>query len=126
MNSRDYAKFKRLFVGPIMPRRIIKQRFYSVKERTPDIRPTLDKDDARRLWDRAAVKKYATPIWANADLINKIYEEAKHLTNTTGIKHEVDHIIPVRHPLVCGLHVETNLRVIPAVENLQKSNHYNF
>jgi hypothetical protein len=34
----------------------------------------------------------------------------------------VDHVIPLRHPLVCGLHAHTNLRVVPALVNLKKGN----
>lgn len=45
-------------------------------------------------------------------------------TKTTGIRWEVDHIVPLVHPQVCGLHVETNLRVIPAIENRRKGNRH--
>lgn len=122
MNSREYAKFKRLFVGPIMPRRIIKERFYNVVGSKSNPRPELEKNDIRKLWDGAAMRKYATPNWANKSAIEKLYEESRQLTKETGIKHEVDHIIPIKHPMVCGLHVESNLRVMPATENLKKSN----
>lgn len=124
MNSREYAKFKRLFVGPIMPRRIVKERFYSVIPQESNPKPVLEKGDIRKLWDRSAMHKYARPSWANKQLIDQLYSEAKRLTLETGIKHEVDHIIPIRHPSVCGLHVETNLRILPADINKKKSNFY--
>ena len=38
-----------------------------------------------------------------------------------GIFH-VDHLVPVTNPLVCSLHVHTNLRVASAVENRAKGN----
>jgi endogenous inhibitor of DNA gyrase (YacG/DUF329 family) len=63
-----------------------------------------------------------TPAWANLDAISAIYAESRRRTRETGIKHEVDHFYPVISPLVCGLHVETNLRVITAFENKSKSN----
>ena len=70
------------------------------------------------------MRKYATPKWANKKLIDQLYTEAKRLTLETGVNHEVDHIIPVRHPMVCGLHVENNLRILPAGTNNKKSNFY--
>lgn len=60
------------------------------------------------------------PKWANPKLIERYYVEARRLTQLTGIKHHVDHIVPLKGRLVCGLHVETNLRVITAIENLRK------
>jgi len=120
--SREYAKFKRMFVGPIMPKRIFNERYRSVSQSTRIPRPRLEHRDSRKIWDQSDVMKYARPKWANLEEIDKIYQTARRLTIETGIPHEVDHIVPIRHPLVCGLHVEYNLRVITAQENNKKSN----
>jgi len=36
----------------------------------------------------------------------------------------VDHIVPVNHPYVTGLHCEANLEIITVAKNEHKSNHY--
>lgn len=66
----------------------------------------------------------ATPLWASLDEMNKIYEQAKMLTITTGIKHQVDHIIPINGERVSGLHVLSNLQILTQAENVSKSNIY--
>jgi hypothetical protein len=71
---------------------------------------------------RKAKVAQATPLWANQGAIRAIYEEAERKTLETGVKHEVDHYFPLVSPVVCGLHVEFNLRVITAVENRRKAN----
>lgn len=65
---------------------------------------------------RSRLRK-ATPKWADKNKIKEIYASRKEGMH-------VDHIIPIRGELVCGLHVETNLQVIPAWQNMSKSNHY--
>lgn len=64
----------------------------------------------------------ATVPWADFVEIRKVYAEADRLTLATGVKHNVDHIIPLRHPRVSGLHVHFNLRAIPAGPNMSKGN----
>lgn len=71
-----------------------------------------------------AKKLQATPAWANQFFIDEIYDLAQLRTKATGVEHQVDHIVPLNHKKVCGLHVEFNLRVIPAVINQKKGNRH--
>lgn len=73
---------------------------------------------------RRAAKLRATPAWADIDAILRVYETCAEVTVLTGIPHEVDHIIPLQGATVSGLHVESNLRVIPMVGNRRKSNRF--
>jgi len=76
--------------------------------------------DARR---RAAELK-ATPSWANLEQIERIYKLRKKVSDKTGVEHHVDHIIPLQGESICGLHVESNLAVVPARMNLSKGNSF--
>lgn len=80
--------------------------------------------DAARAAKRRAIKMRRTPQWANLAAIEEFYLLAKRLTLETGIPHDVDHIIPLQGRTVSGLHVETNLCVIPARDNQRKRNFY--
>lgn len=71
-----------------------------------------------------ARKLHCMPLWADKADILHIYEEAVALEIDTGIAHNVDHIVPLNHVLVCGLHVPWNLRAVPAWRNNQKRNHF--
>lgn len=73
---------------------------------------------------RRAAKRNATPSWANHDVIAELFLEAARLTKQTGIKYHVDHIVPLKSEIVCGLHWEGNMRVITGAENISKSNRY--
>jgi len=64
--------------------------------------------------------KKATPSWAKKDPVSKtlkrIYKKAQEMGMT------VDHIYPLRHRKLCGLHVPANLRIISMEENAKKKN----
>lgn len=71
---------------------------------------------------RRAQTRLAQPSWVNVKEVADFYQKAIELSSSRGIKYHVDHIIPLRGKNVCGLHVPWNLQVIPAKENLSKSN----
>ena len=74
---------------------------------------------------RDAGKHSRTPPWLTKEdkaAIKSKYAEARWMTARTGIKHHVDHIVPLLGKQASGLHVAWNLRVIPARENIKKSN----
>lgn len=66
---------------------------------------------------RRARKLQATPKWANLLKIKEIYRD-----RPKGM--QVDHIIPLKGKLVCGLHVEYNLQYLTPEQNKKKANKY--
>lgn len=113
------------------------------KERRKEIRAKWSADNAermkeiRRAWvlanpdkvlaarrRRQLARNGAVPEWADRKKMRRFYTEAKKLTKETGIWHTVDHIVPIVSDLVCGLHCEANLQVMPHAANAAKGNRW--
>lgn len=91
----------------------------AVNARVKALRPKHRARDNALSKTKKARKIKATPAWADLAAIKRIYAQAAELG------FHVDHIIPLRSKLVCGLHVETNLRPLPPADNMKKHNSFN-
>lgn len=72
--------------------------------------------------ERRCVELMSQPPWVKRDDLVRFYIEAKKKTLTTGIRHDVDHIWPLKGIGFIGLNVPWNLRVITHTENVRKYN----
>jgi len=65
---------------------------------------------------RRASKLSATPSWSEKELIEKVYLKA------SSYGAHVDHIVPLKSEVVCGLHVWANLQLLSPTDNISKGN----
>lgn len=76
---------------------------------------------------RRAQEKRSTPPWFS-DFDRRVIADAFLLARQreieTGEKWEVDHTIPLAGKDVCGLHIASNIQVIPRSVNRRKSNRF--
>lgn len=76
---------------------------------------------------RRAAEINATPPWLDAihlAQIQEFYDVAVARSTQMGVPHEVDHIVPLKHKIVGGLHVPWNLQVLTREENRAKGNKF--
>lgn len=78
---------------------------------------TTASTQAARQAKYSAAKLQRTPPWADLEKIRKIYRNCPE-------GYHVDHIIPLQGELISGLHVESNLQYLPAIENCRKGNKF--
>jgi hypothetical protein len=74
-----------------------------------------------------AAKLQRTPAWLDEDdywVIAQAYELAALRTKLLGFSWHVDHIMPLKGKLISGLHVPSNLQVIPGLQNIAKNNRF--
>lgn len=125
--------------------RLRSKRYYEAnKDKCREIQTRWDQKNPEKL--RASWKKYAAthPEVKSAQAVRRrfrrrqayaqwdqeltefVTQEALALCRArevvTGLKWDVDHVLPLAGSKVCGLHVWNNLQVIPAVLNRKKLN----
>lgn len=97
-----------------------------IKARTKKYNTTekgLARNRARRRARYARLLK-ATPAWVNEFFVSEAYDLAVRRSKLFGFAWNVDHIVPLKSERVCGLHVESNLQVIPQSVNFSKNNRH--
>lgn len=72
--------------------------------------------------ERVIAACMSCPPWVRPSDFAELHKRAVWLTKATGVKHVIDHIVPVSHPLICGLTVPWNMQVIDEGLNQRKGN----
>ena len=118
--QRYYEKNRLQVIARAQARPTEEKRAYksTYKQSNPDLYKALTSFRRRRF--REATPPWLTPKQKSE--IRQLYRIAITMSQTTGERYVVDHIVPLQGEVVCGLHVPWNLRVITQGENLQKSN----
>lgn len=139
-DAKCYAKNREARLARDKAKREANIEEYRRRERESYAR-TKEKRAARmKLWaqaNKAKINFYAaerrsaislrTPKWLDEldrQLIESMYWYADFLSESTGIAHHVDHVVPLRGKTVSGLNVPWNLEVIPAIDNMKKGNRH--
>jgi len=83
----------------------------------------------KREWSRKRhmTVKQATPSWlSELDrlVIKEIYHLAVLRSEALGVDFDVDHILPLHGTTVSGLHVPSNLQLLPRSQNIRKKNYF--
>jgi len=73
---------------------------------------------------RRARKLKATPKWEDKRKTMWYYDESQRVSQESGVVHHVDHMVPLNHWSVRGLHWHMNFDVIPGAENCSKNNRF--
>lgn len=124
-NRTQYEKFSDKIAEGSRQYRAANREMVNAKKRqyAKENRHIFNKIQAKR----KAAELQRTPAWLTEDdfwLIEEAYELAAKRTNLFKFAWHVDHVIPLQGKLVSGLHVPTNMQVIPWDENRRKSNKF--
>jgi hypothetical protein len=106
-----------------------KEKYYSKHEQEKQVRKEYYRKNKSKYYinkaNRRAYTLKATPKWFNSFdsfVLSEAYDLCKIREKHTGVKWEVDHVIPLQGKNVCGLHWHKNWSVISKFENRSKGN----
>jgi len=119
----EYLKHKSIYVQRAKAWRL--ENPESVRKAARDWHKQNPEKSYAAVVKRRMAKLNRTPVWLTAEQRNEIarvYRKARGLTISTGISHQVDHVVPLRNKRVSGLHVPWNLQILTANQNQSKGN----
>lgn len=119
--SKEYT---RAYNASIKDKRAERARAY--RKKRPDVLRGIEsrRPDGHASKKRAQ-RRNCVPPWLTDEQkarMSEFYSHARDCKIVSGQDYHVDHIVPLTHPLVCGLHVPWNLQVLPQDLNDSKGN----
>lgn len=131
-NSEKYKQAQKKWCEENKDKVDAKRNRYMAKDSSKEKLKAYREANIGKYLNRAAIFRagYASVKWANAHKCQEIYRQSVEVAKWTGLKYEVDHIIPLKGldkngvHVVCGLHNEYNLRIVTRMENKEKSNKF--
>ena len=125
-NNKERAdNYNRLYYDSHPDFRANRSAYASQYEKSNRYLPEFKAKKCSREAKRRSYKLQATPAWLSQKQLSEIdefYWLAQDLKAVSGQVYHVDHIVPLKGKLVCGLHVPWNLQILPSEINLSKSN----
>lgn len=89
-------------------------------EHTPESRAQWARDKSNRRCSRAKQARFVDELTQLVTI--EAHDLRKKRNQLTGFDWHVDHILPLKGKTVSGLHIWSNLQVIPKIINLKKGN----
>jgi hypothetical protein len=129
-NKEKYAQRKAAYRVANIEKYRLKDKMYaethSEKRKESQLKARIKRrDNGKQALDAAKKrtrKLNATPKW-HTEWDEFFMEELYHIAKLR--KMHVDHIVPLKGKLVCGLHTPANLQLLTPYENMMKKNKFN-
>lgn len=126
-----YSKYQKHY--KVLNRNKIRERKKNWAKNNPEKVKRYDKkylENNRAKINTYNAKRRSEKLFASVNisndkhLINELYQDANDCQWLSELKLEVDHIIPLKHEKVCGLHVSWNLQLLTREDNAIKKNKF--
>jgi hypothetical protein len=90
----------------------------SPSDNTPERIAQRARDKSNQRCDRAKQARFTDEF--TSFVTKEAHSLRKYRNLITGFEWHVDHILPLKGKDICGLHIWSNLAVIPKISNLRK------